>query len=100
MAIDTRNKVMQGIEGHHGSDFKDLDPKLPTPSTYAEYVISVNGMSGTPATEAELEAGIVKFDADAATAVTLAATEKADILTLLGITEDDLKKLNRVLNAL
>ena len=63
MAIDTRNKVMRGIQGHHGDGWEGLDDALPTPNNYAEYVTSVNSEGlEAPATEAELEAGILVID--------------------------------------
>ena len=50
---------MKGIQGHFGDNYLHLDSKKKTPNNYAEYLDSCTDV---PATEAELEAGIVVVD--------------------------------------
>lgn len=50
---------MKGIQGHFGDNYPHLDNKKKTPNNFAEYLDSCTDV---PATEAELEAGIVVVD--------------------------------------
>jgi hypothetical protein len=100
MAIDDRNKVMVGIMGHHGDDYRGLDPKLPTPTNYAEYVASVQRKGGKPATEAQLEAGIAKVEADNLARKAKNVEDETDVLKKLGLTRGDLRNLKTALERL
>lgn len=98
MAIDDKNKVMVGIMGHHGDDYRGLDPKLPTPRNYAEYKKSVESLGGRPATEAQLEAGIAKVESDKLARKAEQATKETSILTKLKLTREDLRDLKEAMS--
>lgn len=97
MALTTRNEIMIGIMGHHGDDYQFLDPRIPTPRNYAEYKDSVERMGGQPATEAQLEAGLLKADADREKVAQDRQAAQAAVLQKLGITEEDLPALRDAL---